>query len=271
MRVLVPGRCQRPQAGGLLGRLARAADGQASTQSIAGVRRPEHAAAPVTAGQVPGPAGSTSQLDTALPPCAASGQLVRPCQASIAGRWSFSQSPSGNVREAQQSTQVTLRSGTGPVSTGRGPTSAPRAGPRQRFLPATAAPCQSSQHQRLSYRARPCLAREPARDACHTLPGPPSACAAREAAEAAARSRSNPGTDDHRSRGRSTRTVPCSRPPSGHPRRAPAGAAGSPSCHGRAGRAEAASPHPRQQGAATGHAHCAGHVTRRWHPGDHRC
>ena len=266
------GAVQRPPPGGLLGRLARAADGQASTQSIAGVRRPEHAAAPVTAGQVPGQAGSTSQLDTALPPCAASGQLVRPWPgvdrgalvvlpvavreraggpAVHAGDPSFRHRPS--IHRARAYERASCRSPAA-VSSGDGcalpvfAASAPE-------LPGPALPgpgtrpelpvirCQA-RHQR----ARPANQLKPRRSTGR-----------------------DPGTDDHRSQGRSTRTVRCSRLPSGRPRCGPADAAGSRSCRGRAGQPGAASRHPRRQGAATGHGQRAGRVTRRWHPGEHRC
>ena len=78
-------------------------------------------------------------------------------------------------------------------------------------------------------------AREPP-GACGTRPGPPQACTARAATEAAARSPSNPGPDDRRSRGRPARTCRCSRPRYGRPRRGPAGSAGPPRCRDRADR-----------------------------------
>ena len=55
--------------------------------------------------------GSRSQPETALPSCASC--WCASAQASIAPRWTFSQSPSGNVLEAPQSPQVTVRSGMG--------------------------------------------------------------------------------------------------------------------------------------------------------------
>ena len=95
-------------------------------------------------------------------------------------------------------------------------------------------------------RSRPSPSRDPeastlasAREspgACETQPGPPQACTAREATEAAVRSRSKPGPDDRRSWGRSAHTCRCSRPRHGRPRRGPAGSAGTPRCRDRADR-----------------------------------
>ena len=55
--------------------------------------------------------GSRSQPETALPSCASC--WCASAQASIAPRWTFSQSPSGNVLETPQSPQVTVRSSMG--------------------------------------------------------------------------------------------------------------------------------------------------------------
>ena len=74
------------------------------------------------------------------------------------------------------------------------------------------------------------------RGACNTRPGPPLACVAREATEAAAEPRSNPGLDHRRSRGRQAHTRRCRRPGSGRPRCRPTGTAGPPRCRDRADR-----------------------------------
>ena len=98
--------------------------------------------------------------------------------------------------------------------------------------------------------------------ACETQPGPPQAGAAREATEAAARSRSSPGPDDRRSWGRPPRTCRCSRPRYGRPRCGPAGSAGPPRCRDRAGQ-RAGGPRPRQpRCAAIGHGDRGGAVRR---------
>jgi hypothetical protein len=98
---------------------------------------------------------------------------------------------------------------------------------RSRSLPA---PSQDPEASTLA------SARESA-GACETQPGPPQECTAREATEAAARSPSNPGPGDRRSRGRSAHTRRCSRPRHGRPRCGPAGGADGPSrCRGRADR-----------------------------------
>ena len=72
-----------------------------------------------------------------------------------------------------------------------------------------------------------------ARDGGETRPGQPLAGAAREAIEAATRSRSNPGPDDRRSPGRRSHTRRCSRLRNGRARCGPAGGAGPPRCRGR--------------------------------------
>ena len=77
--------------------------------------------------------GSRSQPETAFPSCAAS-SCAR-AQASIAARWAFSQSRSGNIREAPQSAQVTLRSGMGPSILARQARRPGFAGSRFRYTP----------------------------------------------------------------------------------------------------------------------------------------
>jgi hypothetical protein len=102
--------------------------------------------------------------------------------------------------------------------------------------------------------------------ACETGPGLPRACTAREATEAAARSRSNPGPDDRRSWGRPAHTCRCSRPRRGRPRCGPAGSAGPPRCRGRADRRVGVSRRPQARRAATGHGD-RGDAVRRRRPG----
>jgi hypothetical protein len=63
-------------------------------------------------------------------------------------------------------------------------------------------PARPPRSQDLSFLRHRHSGREAARGACHTPLGPPLACATREAAEAAAGSRSNPRMDCRRSRGR---------------------------------------------------------------------
>jgi len=94
--------------------------------------------------------------------------------------------------------------------------------------------------------------------ACRMPLGPLLACAAREAAEAAAGSRSNLRMDYRRSRDRSTRTRRCSRLQRGRPRCGPAGGARMPSCRGRADRQAGTSYRLQAPCAATDHGDCAG-------------
>ena len=89
--------------------------------------------------------------------------------------------------------------------------------------------------------------------ACETQQGLPQAGAAREATEAAARSPSNPGMDDRRSRGRSAHTRRCSRPRYGRSRCGPAGGAGPHRCRDRADRRAGVSRPPQARYAGTGH------------------
>ena len=101
------------------------------------------------------------------------------------------------------------------------------------------------------------------RGACNTRPGPPVACVAREATEAAARPRSNPGPDHRRSRGRRAHTRRCRRPGSGRPRHSPTGTAGPPRCRDPADRRTGPRRRRRTRDAATGQRDPAGAVRRR--------
>ena len=124
-------------------------------------------------------------------------------------------------------------------------------------------------------RSRPSPSRDPeastlasAREspgACETQPGPPQACTAREATEAAVRSRSKPGPDDRRSWGRSAHTCRNSRPRHGRPRCGPAGSAGTPRCRDRADRQAEVSRPSQARCAATGHGD-RGDAVRRQRP-----
>jgi hypothetical protein len=115
----------------------------------------------------------------------------------------------------------------------------------------------------LSSRHCPHSGREAAPGACHTPLLPPLACGAREAIEAAAGSRSNPGTDGRRNRGRLARTDPCSRLRSGRPRCGPAGAARTPFYRGQDDRQAGVSRRRRARCAATSHVDDAGAVPGR--------
>ena len=101
--------------------------------------------------------------------------------------------------------------------------------------------------------------------ACETQPGPPQACTAREATEAAVRSRSKPGPDDRRSWGRSAHTCRYSRPRHGRRRCGPAGSAGTPRCRDRADRQAEVSRPSQARCAATGHGD-RGDAVRRQRP-----
>ena len=101
--------------------------------------------------------------------------------------------------------------------------------------------------------------------ACETQPGPPQACTAREATEAAVRSRSKPGPDDRRSWGRSAHTCRNSRPRHGRPRCGPAGSAGPPRCRDRADWQAGVSRPSQARCAATGHGD-RGDAVRRQRP-----